>query len=97
MDFPNHLPKTVEDKTILVIFDVTSLDANIPHNLGLEVIYFWMDKQGHQVDQELQKVYTGSITTHSWKQSFLFYDKYYLQIKETVMGTKVAPKYATLV
>lgn len=55
MDFLNHLPKTVENNTTLVSFDVTSLYTNIPHNLGLEAISFWMDKQGHQIDQRFPK------------------------------------------
>lgn len=42
----------MENNTTLVSFDVTSLyDFDIPHNFGLEAISFWMDKQGHQIDQ----------------------------------------------
>lgn len=47
MDFLNHIPNTVENNTTLVSLDVTNLYTNIPHNLGLEAISFWMDKQGH--------------------------------------------------
>lgn len=98
MDFLNHLPKTVENNTTLVSFDVTSLYTNIPHNLGLEAISFWMDKQGHQIDQRFPKeLILEGLQLILENNHFFFDDKYYLQIKGTAMGTKVAPKYATLV
>lgn len=98
MDFLNHLPKTVENNTTLVSFDVTSLYTNIPHNLGLEAISFWMDKQGHQIDQRFPKEFIlEGLQLILENNHFFFDDKYYLQIKGTAMGTKVAPTYATFV
>lgn len=44
MDFLNHIPNTVKDNTHLVSFDVTSLYTNIPHNLGVEAIDYWINK-----------------------------------------------------
>lgn len=44
LDFLNHIPNTVKDNTHLVSFDVTSLYTNIPHNLGVEAIDYWINK-----------------------------------------------------
>ena len=42
--FLNFIPKKVSEHTQLVSFDIVSLYSNIPHDLGLEAISFWLDK-----------------------------------------------------
>ena len=42
-DFLNHLPTTVSPNSILASFDVESLYSNIPHELGLEAIEYWLN------------------------------------------------------
>ena len=45
MDFLNHLPEAaVSYDTFLVSFDVESFYSNIPHDLGLEAIKFWLEQ-----------------------------------------------------
>ena len=44
IDFLNFIPKNVPTHTKLVSFDIVSLYTNIPHNLGLESISFWLNK-----------------------------------------------------
>ena len=55
MDFLNHIPKTVQPETTLVSFDVVSLYTNIPHNLGLEAIDFWLEKYPNAVSERFSK------------------------------------------
>ena len=49
MDFLNHLPETVPESLLLVSFDVEFLYSNIPHNLGLEAIKFWLQKYPNSI------------------------------------------------
>lgn len=50
IDFLNYIPQTIPRDTILVKFDVNSLYTNIPHDLGLEAIYYWLDNHPDQID-----------------------------------------------
>ena len=43
-DFLNNLPTTVSTNTILASFDIESLYSNIPHDLGIEAVNYWIDK-----------------------------------------------------
>ena len=43
-DFLNHLPSAVPENTLLASFDVESLYSNIPHELGIEAIKYWLRK-----------------------------------------------------
>ena len=69
----------------LVFFDVTSLFTNIPHELGLKAIEYWLDKHSWFNKSFILKGY------------FVFNEEFFHQIAGTVMSTLVAPTYATLV
>ena len=43
-DFLNHLHSAVPGNTLLASFDVESLYSNIPHELGIEAIKYWLRK-----------------------------------------------------
>ncbi|KAK3098881.1 hypothetical protein FSP39_023944 [Pinctada imbricata] len=49
MDFLNYIPESVPQNTILVSFDVTSLYTNIPHDLGIEAVTFWLEKFQNEI------------------------------------------------
>lgn len=99
MDFLNHIPNTVKDNTHLVSFDVTSLYTNIPHNLGVEAIDYWINKTEGILQSRFSKefILEGITLVLENNHFFFFDDKYSLQTKGTAMGTKVAPTYANLV
>ena len=40
----NHLPDVISLDTFLVLFDMESLYSNIPHDLRLEAIIFWLEQ-----------------------------------------------------
>ena len=98
MDFLRHIPDTVEENTLLVSFDVTSLYTNIPHNLGLEAISYWIDRHRSEIQPRFSKDFIIEGLKIVLENNHFFFDnRYFLQSKGTAMGTKVAPTYATLV
>ena len=98
MDFLNHLPKEIQENTILVSFDVISLYTSIPHKLGLEAIEYWLNKYPTCIEQRISKEFILKAISLVLKENTVkFNKKYYKQIQGTTMGTKMAPTYATLV
>ena len=98
MDFLNHLPEHIPEDTILASFDVESLYSNIPHDLGLDAIKFWLQK--HPEDRHRRftdNFILDSIEFILQNNTFYFNGEHYRQRKGTAMGTKFAPVYATLV
>ena len=96
-DFLKHLPTNVKDHTILASFDVESLYSNICNDLGLTAIKHWVDTKRSDIPDR----FTTDFILESLKfiienNSFQFNNVFYLQVKGTAMGTKVAPTYATL-
>ena len=75
-----------------VTFDVTSLYTNIPKELGLEALSFWIDRfQESLTESRFTKEFTIAgfevVLTFNY---FMFDGKWYLQIKGVTMGTKAA-------
>jgi hypothetical protein len=70
LDFLRHLPDKIPQHTKLVPFDVVSMYTNIPVNLGIVAVKFWIDQhphllndcfQRHFVLQELQLILKNNI------------------------------------
>lgn len=98
LDFLNYIPNTVNEGTLLVSFDVTSLYTNIPHELGYEAITYWLEKHPELINQRFPKEFILEGLQVILENNTFFFDKQcFLQTKGTAMGTKVAPTYATLV
>ena len=96
--FLNFIPKQVSEHTQLVSFDIVSLYSNIPHDLGLEAISFWLDKYPELIANRYNKAFiTEALKIVLENNIFSFNNNYFKQIKGTAMGTKVAPTHATLV
>ena len=97
-DFLNKLPEQVDPQSTLVSFDVVNLYSNIPHDLGVEAISFWLNKYPKALPNRISKDFViDGIKLILENNSFCFNDAHYPQTKGTAMGTKVAPIYATLV
>jgi hypothetical protein len=82
----------------LISFDVVSLYTNIPHDLGISAITFWLENKRNIVQDRFSKEFileTGKIILE--RNVFYFDGKFYRQKRGTAMGTKMAPTYATLV
>ena len=97
-DFLNSLPKSVNANTKLVSFDVVNLYSNIPHDLGIKALRYWLDKHPSGIPERVSKEFIiESIQFILDNNTFHFDGAHYKQIKGTAMGTKMAPTYATLV
>ena len=97
IDFLNALPTTVKDETFLASFDVVSLYSNIPHELGIEAINYWLNKYPEEIQARFVKEFIlEGIELILKNNSLYFYGSFYRQIKGTAMGTKFAPIHATL-
>ena len=98
VDFLNYIPKSIPENTVMVSFDVTSLNTNISHKLGLEAIKYWLDKFPHLIHGRFNKDFImEGIKTILEHNNCEFNEQFYNQVKGTAMGTKFAPTYATLV
>ena len=91
-EFLNKLKKikTVLQNTILATLDVSSLYTNITHNNGLKAL------KNRLPDNQLTDVIIQStefILKHNY---FNFGNEQFLQLKDTAMGTKMAPQYANI-
>ena len=94
-DFLQKPIENIDETSILVLFDVENLIySNIPHNLGLEAIDYWINKYSEELPKRKGKTFIKLVLENN---SFCFNDIYFLQTEGTAMGTKFAPVYATLV
>lgn len=97
-DFLTRLPKEVLPGSKLISFDVVSLYTNIPTDLGLKAVKFWLEKHPNTTDNRMNNKFILKALEIVLKRNVFYFDnKYYQQCKGTAMGTKVAPTYATLV
>ena len=98
MDFLKQIPSTVPENTILTSFDVQSLYTNIPHELGITAIKYWLNKKRDQINSRFDTNFIIEALKIVLEENVFYFDgTYYRQIKGTAMGTKVAPTYANLV
>ena len=44
IDFLNQLPKHIGKYEAFLYFDIVSLYNNIPHDLGIEALTFWLNR-----------------------------------------------------
>ena len=96
--FLNFIPETVSEHTQLISFDIVSLYPNIPHDLGIEAISFWLEKYPELITDRYNKTFIiEALKIILENNIFSFNKEYFKQMKGTAIGTKVAPTYATLV
>ena len=96
--FLKLLPKTTDFESKFVTFDVTSLYTNIPKELALEAISYWINQFPEAfADSRFTKefIITGLDIVLTFNY-FMFDGKWYLQIKGVTMGRKVAVTLAIL-
>lgn len=96
-DFLMKLPQETNSDTILATFDVVSLYTNIPNDLGIKAINYWIEQFPSVLDNRFTKEFILTSTKFVLnKNTFQFNNRNYIQISGTAMGTKMAPTYATL-
>ena len=95
-DFINKLhtcSNMIDDDTILVTMDVTSLYTNIPNDEGMQAIRRFLSRAGKTV---LIPVITKFLWLILTLNNFVFNGMHYLQTNGVSMGTKCAPEYANI-
>ena len=98
VDFLNNLKTDTDEKKILATFNITSMYTNINNDLGKEAINYWLEKDPDSLPRNIFKEFILEALGIVLESNVFFFDtRYYLQIKDTAMGTKLAPTYATLV
>ncbi|MFI0416629.1 MAG: reverse transcriptase domain-containing protein, partial [Candidatus Thiodiazotropha sp.] len=79
-------------------YDVVNLYSNIPHDLGIQAIDYWLKKYPMLLHSRIKPDFIlEGIQFILKNNTFKFNDEFYKQVKGTAMGTKCAPVYATLV
>ena len=84
------LPKSIDFDSTFVTFDVTSLYTNIPKELGLEALSFWIDRFPESLTESrfTKEFVIAGLEIVLTFNYFMFDGKWYLQIKGVTMGTK---------
>ena len=54
-DFLNNLSKEVQPNTLLASFDIEALYCNIPHDLGIGAVKYWLEKYPEELKRGFQK------------------------------------------
>ena len=97
-EFLNKLSRRFPKETILTSFVITCLYTNIPHNVGMEAIQYWLTKYlPSTAGRFSQEFIVEGKKIILQNNTFTFNDRTFLQIKGTALWTKMAPSYATLV
>ena len=80
-DFLNHIPNRVTEDTILVSFDVISLYASIPHELGSKAIEHFLDNFPTTLQRPFSKEFIlKAISIVLKENTFKFDGKNYKQV-----------------
>ena len=85
---------TLNEGTILVTLDVSSLYTNIPNREGIEACKIMLNTMRPHARAPTNDSIIKLLTLVLSKNNFDFNEKHYLQIGGTAMGTRVAPSYA---
>ena len=95
-DFLNAIRKIpkLPDDTLLVAMNVKALYTNIPHKDGIAAVQTTLNR--NNVNTTLTRWILRSIECILTNNNFTFNDQYYIQLQDTAMGTKMAPKYVKI-
>ena len=97
-DFLKKCKRNLTENSKLVSFDVTSLYINIPHELELKAIEYWLGEYPESIHYRFNKSFILEALKLVLKNNnFVFNKEFFHQIAGTAMGTIVPPTYATLV
>ena len=88
------LPSPLPTNTILVTIDAVSLYTNIPENLGIEALEYFLNQRPQHTPSTRFLSHLAHLVLN--KNYFRFGNNYYKQIRGTAMGTRMAPSYANL-
>ena len=97
IDFVRKLPRSTTFECEIYSVDIVSLYTNIPHELGIEAVGYYIDNNPDLIPERFSKEFIiQSLLFVLRNNNFIFDGKLYHQITGTAMGTKLAPPYANL-
>ena len=92
MTFVIGVSLTVKEETLLASFDVESLYTNIPHELGIEAINYWLNKYPHEIQNRFSKEFILEGIELILKNNSFYFDGTLLQTnKGNCNGDKICP------
>ena len=94
--FLRKLPQTLNTPSYLCTMDIVSLYSNIPHDLGITAITYWINMLPQSHARFPPEFILTCLEIVLKNNIFCFNNLFYKQVKGTAMGTKCAPYYATL-
>ena len=74
IDFLKHLPKNVAPNTQLITFDIVNFYSNIPHELGVEAIEYWLEKGKTLIQPRFRKQFIIKSTEIILKRNAFYFD-----------------------
>lgn len=88
----------INENTILISADITSLYTNIPHKEGIEACIYFIEKYRSELPKFVpNKTILHTLFLFVLENNYFEFDKQiYKQLFGTAMGTKMAPPYANL-
>ena len=96
-NFIDKLPRTTDFECELYSVDIVSLYTNIPHELGLQAISYYIDKYRDRIPRRFTKEFILESIKFVLTNNNFFFDGICRHQKEgTAMGSKMAPPYACL-
>ena len=97
INFETQIPTEINEGDFLVTFDVISLYTNIPPDLGLTAIEYWLDYYGrHTADHFHKEFILLALSIVPQENIFHFDNGFNKQVQGTAIGTKMAPTNATV-
>ena len=96
-NFINRLPREVDFECELYSIDIVSLYTNIPHELGIQAIEYYIDKYRDHIPTRFTKEFILESIIFVLTNNNFFFDGVCRHQKDgTAMGSKMAPPYANL-
>jgi hypothetical protein len=96
-DFLSRLPRFVPYECDLISCDIVSLYTNIPHDLGIEAVRYWLTQRPDLVPERFTVEFVLEAVQFVLENNYFMFDGVCRhQDVGTAMGTVMAPPYACL-
>ena len=88
--------RDINEDSLLVSLDVTSLYTNIPNEEGIEATYWALLNHRGMVNNPSNMSLVELLSLVLTLNNFKFNEEHFLQIGRTAMGTRLAPSFANI-
>ena len=96
-DILKKLPRNLDPNFTFLTCDIVSLYTNIPLELGLRALLYYVTKYRYLIPIRFSKEFILEAAEFVLKNNnFILLEEMFNQVMGTTMGTKVAPLYANL-